>query len=155
MASLYGQRKDCQLKNNHNFIFSNIDFDRLCRVILGTVFIIAGIMKMSDPYGFAIAIFSYKLFPLFSINLIAIVVPFIELVVGITLLLQIYPVTSVFIINSLLIIFIISISINLLRGQEFDCGCFSFLSSSENRSSAIQALVRDMVLILVGSYVFY
>ena len=47
----------------------------LFRIILGFVFIYAGILKISDPAGFSEVINNYKLLPLLFVNFFAITLP--------------------------------------------------------------------------------
>jgi putative oxidoreductase len=53
----------------------------------------------------------------------------------------------------LLFLFIVAISINLARGHEFDCGCFSF--SPDVGRSAVSLLVRDILYLAAGLYVLF
>lgn len=119
------------------------------RWFLGITFIYAGYHKIIAPDHFAKIIYGYYLFPDFSINLIAIILPFLELFSGLALLLGIYPRSAALIINGMLLAFIIALSINLIRGQEFDCGCFSF-GEKGYISSAGQLLIRDIIYFVFG-----
>jgi len=121
------------------------------RWVIGMVFIYASIHKIADPASFAKIIYGYYLFPDFSINLIAIILPFLELYAGVFLILGIYPQSAALVITGLLFFFIIAISINLIRGHEFDCGCFSF-GSKGHTSSAFQLLVRDLFYLVFAVY---
>lgn len=121
------------------------------RCLLGITFIYASIHKIAEPGEFAKIIYGYGLFPYSIINLIAIVVPFLELVTGLCLVLGIYPRSAAALIGVLLAAFILAISINLIRGYEFDCGCFSF-GHEGSTSSSVQLLVRDIFYLLVCAY---
>ena len=61
------------------------------RWILGITFIYASYYKILSPTDFAKMVYGYNLFPEVLINLIAIVLPFVELISGLCLLLGIYP----------------------------------------------------------------
>ena len=121
----------------------------LLRWFLGVVFIYASYHKILEPAQFAKVIYGYYLFPEFSINLIAIVLPYIEFFTGIALILNIYSQGAVIIINFLLTSFIIIISINLIRGHEFDCGCYRF-GEAGDKSSATYLLFRDIIYFICG-----
>ena len=116
---------------------------------MGSIFIVASYHKIIDPAYFAKIIYGYNLFPESSINLIAIILPFLELFAGLALMLGIYPRSAQIIIQGMLLAFIIAISINLIRGHEFDCGCFSF-SRSGFSPSAGQLLGRDIICFVLG-----
>jgi len=94
------------------------------RVIVAFVFILAGIEKISNPANFSDSIDNYRLLPLFTINFFAIVLPWIELISGILLLFGILVKENSYLISIMLIVFIIAISISLMRGLNIDCGCF-------------------------------
>ena len=104
-------------------LLSNNRLELIARWFLGIIFIYASYHKIIAPDHFAKIIYGYYLFPDFFINLIAIILPFLELFSGLALLLGIYPRSAALIINGMLLVFIIALSINLIRGQEFDCGC--------------------------------
>jgi len=124
------------------------------RVALGVTFIVASIHKIAEPAYFAKIIYGYYLFPGFLINLIAIILPYIELFAGLALVLGVFPRSAVLIVNVLLLFFILSLSVNLVRGHEFDCGCFSFTGSGISGSTE-GLLVRDVVYLIGGLYLFF
>jgi len=121
----------------------------LISIILGLTFIFASYHKIIDPAKFAKVIYGYAIFPDFAINVLAIIIPFIELVTGISLILRIYTKSALSIINMFLISFILVIAFNLLRGHEFECGCFSF-GNDNQVSSAVSLLIRDILLLTAG-----
>ena len=141
------------MKSSREIIFFNSWIELIFRWILGVSFIYASWHKIVDPENFAKIIFGYYLFPGYTINLIAIVLPFIELFSGLFLILGVYPRSAALIINGMLLAFIIAISINLARGQQFDCGCFSF-DDAGYTYSAVQLLARDIVYFILGIHLF-
>ena len=119
------------------------------RWILGITFLYGCYHKIMDPAQFAKIVYGYKLFPAVTINLIAIVLPFVELFSGVALILGIYPRSAALAVNIMLLGFMIAISINLIRGWEFDCGCFSF-GKKEYTFSAGQLFIRDIFYFVLG-----
>lgn len=119
------------------------------RWFLGMIFLYASYHKIASPAQFAKIIYGYYLFPDVFINIIAIVLPFLELFSGLALILGIYPRSAAVIINGMLLGFIIALSINLIRGQQFDCGCFSFGEGGHTYTVG-QLLVRDIVFFVLG-----
>lgn len=124
----------------------------IIRWCLGLIFIYASFHKIADPAGFAKIIYGYSLFPGEIINLLAIVLPFIELVAGIALVSGFWPRSAAIIINGMLAAFMIAIAINLIRGHEFDCGCFSPGSNGQLLTGE-QLLVRDIVWFSLGLFI--
>jgi len=116
----------------------------LLRVIVGFVFIYAGILKISDPAGFSDAINNYDLLPLSIVNIFAITLPWIEVVAGLFLLFGISVKENSLIISVLLIVFILAIVISLGRGLNIECGCFS--TSSGTRVGIIKLLENIILL---------
>ncbi|MFN3871946.1 MAG: MauE/DoxX family redox-associated membrane protein [Ignavibacterium sp.] len=105
-------------------IFSNQYFLLISRIIIAIVFIYAGAEKISDPKGFSQAIYNYRLFPIETINFLAITLPWLELVSGILLLFGVSVKENAAIIGTLLFVFIIAVAISMIRGLDIDCGCF-------------------------------
>ena len=126
MVIRHGPKRVTQLNSQIKRFLDHSGFELMARWVLGAVFVYASFHKILDPEHFAKIIYGYYLFPDSSINLIAIILPYIELFAGAALILGIYPRSAALIINVMLLAFIAAISINLIRGHEFDCGCFSF-----------------------------
>jgi len=141
------------LNRYFNSIFQNSWVELASRWVLGLTFIYSSYGKILSPADFAKIIYGYGLFPAELINLIAIILPFLQLVAGLALLFGAYPRSAVLIVNVLLLAFIILLSINLLRGHEFNCGCFALQNSSSNPSSET-TLMRDFVYLALGLQVF-
>jgi len=136
------------MKNNYkSFILYII------KLILGITFIYASYHKIADPSGFAKILYGYAIFPGFSINILAIIIPFLELTAGFCLIMGLFPRSAVLIINALLIGFILALGFNLMRGHQFDCGCFS-ISNQPTTISNISLLIIDLLLLGAGIYFF-
>jgi putative oxidoreductase len=125
--------------------------EMLARWLLGGIFIYSSFHKIADPAQFVRIIAGYGLFPSLAIHPIAVVCPFFELLCGAALILGIYPRGAALIVDGMLFLFIVAISINLARGHEFDCGCFSF--SHDAGQSAVDLLVRDVFYLAAGLFV--
>ena len=137
------------MKSDLTKVLQNEWLELVVRWFLGIVFMYAGCIKILAPAQFAKIIYGYDLFPGISINLIAILLPYMELFCGLALLLGIYPRSASLIINFMLLGFIIAIGINLIRGHKFDCGCFSF-GEQGHGSSAVALLMRDSLYFALG-----
>ena len=140
----------------NNFVKKFIDnswIELAARWFLGATFIYASYSKILAPAVFAKIIYGYALFPSIFINLLAIVLPFVELVAGLALIVGFYPRSAVLIINAMLLAFIVSLSINIIRGHEFDCGCFAINAGSPSTFSG-PLLIRDLFYLALGGYIF-
>ena len=124
------------------------------RWILGLTFIYASIHKIAAPAEFAKIIYGYDLFPAVFINLIAIIIPFLEMVTGLALVIGFYPRSAAITLNALIFAYIIALAINLIRGHEFDCGCFAVGQSGYSSSSEV-SLVRDIIYFVLGLQIIF
>jgi uncharacterized membrane protein YphA (DoxX/SURF4 family) len=149
-----GKRKGIQLNKPIRTFFGNHWIELAARWILGGTFVYASYNKILAPAVFAKIIYGYDLFPALFINLIAIIVPFLELVAGLALIVGFYPRSASLIVNAMLLVFITALSINIIRGHEFDCGCFSINSSGQGTFTG-PLIFRDFVLLALGLYIFF
>ncbi len=120
---------------------------------IGLIFIIAGAQKIIDPNGFAESIINYRAFPLFSINIIAITLPWIEIVSGILLIFNKYIKENAFLISVLLVAFILLVISAVLRGLDFECGCFG--TNDATRVGWFKVLENIGLLLLTGYIYFF
>ena len=123
------------------------------RLVLGLVFIIASIDKILAPQAFSDAIDNYHITPIQLNNLAALIIPWIELVVGVFLVLGIYVRGSSLIVISLLIWFIFILSQALVRGINVNCGCFNLAEQVNDvnlRADMIKRIIEDVVFILMA-----
>lgn len=123
------------------------------RMLLGLIFLAAALPKIADPPGFAKAIWAYGLFPPWSINPLALLLPWLELVCGLALCLGRWTRAAALWCSILLLAFSLALAIDLARHHPTDCGCFG---SSSQRSEAERmvdmrwALGRDLGLLLLA-----
>jgi len=93
------------------------------RLILGTVFLWASFDKIFDPASFAKNISNYHVVPFGLENSIAIILPWLEFLIGTGMILGIMVDGSIMISAFLLILFNILIAQAILRGFNIECGC--------------------------------
>ena len=95
----------------------------IIRFLLGLIFVYASYDKILDPGKFARDISNYHVVPFGLENAIAIILPWLELIIGLGIIIGVCINASVFISGGLLIVFIILIAQAILRGFNIDCGC--------------------------------
>ena len=117
----------------------------LCRVILGIVLIYASIDKIVHPAEFAKAIGNYNVLPFGLENLLGIVLPVLELLVGICLVLGIMIDGSAIIAGGMMVVFIIAISQALFRGIDINCGCFKVTVENGGHQVGIRRIIEDFI----------
>jgi uncharacterized membrane protein YphA (DoxX/SURF4 family) len=120
------------------------------RVILGAVFIYASLEKIQHPGEFAQAIYNYRMVPDALINIMAIVLPWLELICGILIIVGVFVRGSALLIGAMLAVFIVALSSALMRGLDISCGCFTL---EGGRSIASNTLVEDILLIICAGIV--
>ncbi|MHC1729199.1 MAG: MauE/DoxX family redox-associated membrane protein [Syntrophobacteraceae bacterium] len=123
------------------------------RLILGAIFITAAVDKIINPAAFAKMIFNYQLLPDFLINLCAIILPWLELALGLSLMIGLWLPGAVVLVNVLLLAFLGALVFNLARGLNIHCGCFSTAATSE--PATLWYLFRDSAFLLMGGYLFF
>ena len=95
----------------------------LARVLLGIMWVIAGIEKIADPAQFSREISNYHLLPFGIENTVAIILPWMELFIGLSLIFGLYVNSASFISSILMVIFILFIAQAMFRGFNIECGC--------------------------------
>lgn len=115
------------------------------QIALGVFFIAAALPKIADPPSFAHMVYNYRLLPGPLVNASALVMPWAELLMGVALVCGIWRRTAATLVGALLLVFIAAISINLLRGNAIDCGCFDVADVGKS----VAERIRDMYMVIV------
>lgn len=127
--------------------------DLLARAYLAAVFICAAIAKIADPYSFGLSIATYEMMPLWSLNVMALVLPWFELVAAVFLLVGFKTRAQVLAINGMLVVFMFAIGSAVSRGLAMKgCGCFASAEAEAQISWAY--VLRDAVWFFLGVFVF-
>jgi putative oxidoreductase len=121
------------------------------RLVLGGVFLYAGLSKISQPYQFAAAIQAYQLLPQFLVGLTAVFIPWVETVSAISLLVNRKPRSALLLFLFLLALFLGIIIFTMVRGLDIDCGC----GLLANRRVGWLVLAEDVALLLVIIWLYY
>ena len=150
------QTADCRGRDGmsgRQSIWHNDYLNLFVRLFVGIVFIYASIDKIADPGQFARIVYNYHMIPGTLINIFALILPWVELLCGIALILGIYKDGSVLLLNLLVLAFLIGITVNLFRGVNLECGCFTV--SSKATESSLELLFRDLGLLVLTLYLFF
>ncbi len=115
------------------------------RMGLAAVFIAAAIPKIKAPDLFAGAIFNYQLLPAWGVNALALVLPWLELLVGLCLVVGIWSRASALLVAAMMLVFAVAFSSAKARGLDISCGCFE-IGNAEQPSSILWVLARDLGL---------
>lgn len=121
---------------------------RLCALALGAVLLAAALPKLLDPPGFAQVLFHYRLFPEGSRHALALVVPWLELWMGLALISGKGETGAARLTLPLMLAFATAIGINLWRGNPIDCGCFGVgpaRTAAEKLAAMRWEVARDLL----------
>ncbi len=114
------------------------------RLVLGVVFLYAGLIKAADVAGFAGQVAAYQLLPYAFNYLVAATLPYVEIACGVLLLFKRHVRPALLLLAGMNLVFIGALLSVAWRGLEIDCGCFDPTGSSGTSAGA--ALLRDLVL---------
>jgi len=120
---------------------------------LGGIFVYSGLVKILNFQGFETVVRNYRLLPDLFVRFIAYVLPFVELVFGSMFMLGRQSKIAAYVLSSLLIIFIAALSIDLVRGINTSCGCFSLISDQGTKADMLLTILRDMLFITL--FIFF
>ena len=119
----------------------------LCRIFITFVFIYSGYIKLREPLQFAVALTGYRLIPDQFIFPIATYFPWVEILLGVGILIgwkiRYFAAGA----SALLLFFISILAVTYFRGIEASCGCFSF-----DDPITPLTILRDGMIILPAAY---
>lgn len=101
---------------------------RIVALIIGGIFIYAGVMKIFDPVGFANDIDNYKILPWPLTVRLAFYLPWLEMFCGLAVILGLLYRGGLFILTGLTFVFIAASITAKVRGLDITCGCFGHAS---------------------------
>lgn len=117
------------------------------RIVLGAVFLLYGLDKVGQPDDFALAIANYKLLPEVFVNLLAVVLPWVEVLCGLLLIFGQWVRSAALLSAAMLMVFVTAVSISLLRGLDINCGCFN---ADGGRKIGSKLLAEDSLLLVMS-----
>lgn len=130
----------------------------LFRLILGGVLLVAGALKVTDPYSSATSVRAYQILPVDLANFLGFVLPFAEVVIGIFLIVGIWVRLNAIAGGALMVMFIIAIGQAWIRGISLDCGCFGKGGLLETDELPVWnytiEIARDIVLAVFAFYIY-
>jgi uncharacterized membrane protein YphA (DoxX/SURF4 family) len=112
----------------------------LLRIIIGAMFIYSGFTKFAEPFKFETIVGNYAMLPQVIIHPFATLLPWVEVIVGTALILGILKRHISYIILLMLLMFIIAVSYQIIRGNTGECGC------GLPGEDFTQVLIRDFVM---------
>jgi uncharacterized membrane protein YphA (DoxX/SURF4 family) len=127
----------------------------LARVVLGGTLLAAGALKVGNLQKSAMAVRAYELLPVSLANFIGYALPWIEIGVGLLLILGVATKTVAVIGAINMLVFIIAIAQAWARGLSIDCGCFGGGGSVDPEDTKyLSEIIRDLGLFALGIYLY-
>jgi len=128
----------------------------LSRLILGGVLFAAGALKIGNLQKSAMAVRAYEMLPVELANFLGYVLPWIEIGIGLLLIVG----ASVKICGLLgaftMLAFIIAIAQAWARGLSIDCGCFGGGGTIDpEETKYLSEIIRDIGLLAMGVFLYY
>lgn len=118
----------------------------IARLLIGGILIYASFNKIVDPGGFAKAIANYHIIPFGLENSMAIILPWLELAVGICLILGLFIDGAAFLVIIMMVIFIVAITFAILSGYNIECGC----GLKPGELVGIQKIIEDLTYLILA-----
>jgi len=126
--------------------------DIIFRWVLALIFIYAAAGKILHPAEFVNNIDNYRLLPYFAISVMAVILPWIEVLCGLLLIFGKWQRGASLILIVLNAVFIFAISSALARGLDIDCGCFTLLEAGAK--VGLLRIAEDIVLLSMSLWIF-
>jgi putative oxidoreductase len=121
------------------------------RIYIGGLFIYASLHKIEGPSNFAGTVASFELLPYWSVNAVAIILPWIEFWSGVFLVLGVFVRSSALTVCALLSVFFGATLVNVIRGSNIDCGCFV---SDKSQPITYWTVTRDAAWLAMAVTIF-
>ena len=123
---------------------------RVAQIVAGLIFLAAALPKLADLSGFAGSVHNFHLeavIPMAATNLLAMTIPWVELVAGLALVSGVRPRAGAIVYTVLLSLFTLGVVQAMARGLSFDCGCFGRTGSA---TIGAKKLAENLAMVAVG-----
>ena len=125
------------------------------RLVLGGVLLAAGGLKVGKPTESANATAAFKILPTELAHLVGYALPWVEVAVGLLLIVGIMVRYSAVFSGLLMIAFAAAIASVWARGMLIDCGCFGGGGQvAPGETKYLQEILRDVGLTLLAVYLY-
>lgn len=122
----------------------------ILRILIGAVFVVAGFSKAGHAELFAAQIAGFRLLPQVVIAPMALVLPYLEMLLGGYLIVGLFTRASAWIAVALLAVFDLAIASAVVRGLTISCGCFG---PNDTTVTSWAEVARDAVLVVFAAIV--
>ncbi|OGF14681.1 MAG: hypothetical protein A2W00_03990 [Candidatus Eisenbacteria bacterium RBG_16_71_46] len=120
---------------------------RISRIAVGLVMLAAALAKIGGPASFAAQIRHFRMLPDGPENLLAITLPWIELLAGLALVAGVRARAAAWLSLGLMAVFTLAVGQALGRGLDIECGCFGTADASRVGTSK---LLQNLAILVVA-----
>jgi uncharacterized membrane protein YphA (DoxX/SURF4 family) len=126
----------------------------LARVLVGTVWVVAGVLKLPDPHENVRVVRAYDLLPERVVPVVGHGLPVLEILVGLCLLLGLLTRAAATVSALLLVAFVIGVASAWARGLSIECGCFGGGAgpAANARAKYPWEIARDIGLLALSAW---
>ncbi|MGI9157611.1 MAG: MauE/DoxX family redox-associated membrane protein [Marmoricola sp.] len=128
----------------------------LARLVVGVVWIVAGLIKLPRPESSVTAVRAYQLLPISTTNVVGHILPMLEVVVGACLVLGVLTRLVGAVSAVMQLAFVIGISSVWARGISINCGCFGNGGANPDAIGSYPwEIARDVGLLLLSLWLVW
>lgn len=113
-------------------LISNPKVGSVIRILPGIFFMASGIAKIISPAEFGKVITSYQIVPYVWVVTLTLVIPYLEFIIGMALVINLYPKTISVLAMLMLVVFTAVSEYRYITGDVSDCGCFGKILQRKN-----------------------
>jgi uncharacterized membrane protein YphA (DoxX/SURF4 family) len=122
-------------------------FVLILRIALGLTFVVAGGLKIGHADVFASQIAGFELLPQALVAPLALLLPFVEVLVGAYLIIGLFTRAAAVAAAILLAVFDTAIALAVVRGLHASCGCFG---PADQTTTSWAEVARDAAIVVVA-----
>ena len=124
----------------------------IIRVTVGLIFITFAAGKIAEPAPFAKSIANYDMLPYKLVNLLAIILPWIEIIAGLFLFFGVKLKANILLIASMLVVFNIAVATAWARGLDIECGCYADIAKQK---VGLQKLIENFLMLIALLFLYF
>jgi uncharacterized membrane protein YphA (DoxX/SURF4 family) len=125
----------------------------IARLVLGVVLLVAGGIKVADPVTGEQAVAAYQILPHALVTPVGWGLPFLEMALGVLLLVGYGTRIAAAIAGVLMVLFIAAVGSAWARGLSIDCGCFGGGGQvAPGQTQYLQEILRDVGLLALATW---
>jgi uncharacterized membrane protein YphA (DoxX/SURF4 family) len=125
----------------------------LARLGLGVVWLLSGIPKAANPRDTIVAVRAYDLLPRSLVEPVAGILPFLEIALGLLLIVGLATRLVAVLSAVVLIVFIGAVISAAARGLSIDCGCFGGGGAvAPDETTYLAEILRDVGFLVLAGY---